>query len=460
MDKITVLIPFYNLKNKYIINSIESVIKQTYTNWELIIIDDASTDGTYEYVKTYLDNIKNNKIILIKNNYNVGCYVSLNKGIQISTGKYITRLDSDDIYDINKLKRQMDIIINNKNIYVVMCALKNIQTKKIKFHNEVTLLYNRKVIDEIGYYDSVLVGADTEFSNRIYKKYPNRIHGIKDVLYYVNSRNNSLTTHIKTSISKNTYTHEKRMKYIKNARSWQSNTDNLYIPFPIVKRKSKCYDKFISKYNVDIDNIQCIDSKNKSGNFDFYIEMKYDEILLFLKYLKKCKKYFEYGCGGSTMLASKLNNIENIESVDNIKEFITLIQKNSYINKRINSKTLNINYIDTNGDKNNWGRPLTNLPIQNYELYQSAIKRCVFKPDLILIDGRFRVSCAINCLSVMTDDTILLIHDYTHRKEYHVLENFFVKLETICSLNVFKRKSGLKLINIKNILEKYTNVSD
>ena len=271
MDKITVLIPFYNLKNKYIINSIESVIKQTYTNWELIIIDDASTDGTYEYVKTYLDNIKNNKIILIKNNYNVGCYVSLNKGIQISTGKYITRLDSDDIYDINKLKRQMDIIINNKNIYGVICAYKNIQTNKITFYNEVTLLYNRKIIDEIGYYDSVLVGADTEFSNRIYKKYPNRIHGIKDVLYYVNSRNNSLTTHIKTSISKNTYTHEKRMKYIKNARSWQSNTDNLYIPFPIVKRKSKCYDKFISKYNVDIDNIQCIDSKNKSGNFDFYI---------------------------------------------------------------------------------------------------------------------------------------------------------------------------------------------
>jgi glycosyltransferase involved in cell wall biosynthesis len=81
MDKITILTPFYNLNNKYIINSIESVIKQTYTNWELIIIDDASTDGTYEYVKTYLDNIKNNKIILIKNNYNVGCYVSLNKGI-------------------------------------------------------------------------------------------------------------------------------------------------------------------------------------------------------------------------------------------------------------------------------------------------------------------------------------------------------------------------------------------
>ena len=459
MDKITILIPFYNLNNKYIINSIESVIKQTYTNWELIIIDDASTDGTYEYVKKYVDEIKNNKIILIKNNYNVGCYVSLNKGIQISTGKYITRLDSDDIYDIDKLKRQMDIIINNKNIYVVMCASKNIQTEKIKFHNEITLLYNRKVINEIGYYDSVIVGADTEFKDRIYKKYPNKIHVIEDVLYYVNTRNNSLTTHIKTSNFKNTYTREKRMEYIKNARSWQNNTDNLYIPFPIVERKSECYDKFISTYNVDIDNIQCIDSKNKSGNFDFYIEMKYDEILLFLKYLKNCKKYFEYGCGGSTLLASKLNNIENIECVDNIKEVIEFIQKN-YINKRINSNTLNINYIDTNGDKNNWGRPLPNLPIKNYELYQSAIKRCVFKPDLILIDGRFRVSCAINCLSVMTDDTILLIHDYTHRKEYHVLEDFFVKLETIYSLNVFKKKSGLQLINIKNILEKYTNVSD
>jgi len=460
MDKVTILIPVYNLKSKYIIQAIESVIKQTYTNWELIIIDDASTDGTYEHIVKYLNTIKNNKIKLIKNNYNVGCYVSLNKGIQISTGEYITRLDSDDIYHKDKLKKQMEIIINNKNIYIVNCAFEYIQTKQKIFRNSISLLYNRKVIDEIGYYDSVLVGADTEFSNRLYKKYPKQIHFIKDVLYYVNIRNNSLTTSKKTSISKNTITYKKRMEYIKNARLWHNKTNNLYIPFPHIKRKFKCYKPFISKYNINIDNIQCIDSKKINGNFDFYIEMKYYEILLFLKYLKKCKRYFEYGCGGSTILVSKLNNIEKIESIDNIKEWIIYIQKNKYISERINNKSLKINYIDTNGDKNNWGRPLKNLSTKNYELYQSSIKRCDFKPDIIFIDGRFRVSCAINCLFIMNNNTILLIHDYTYRKEYHILENFFVKIEKICSLNVFKRKKGLKLSNINNILKNYINISD
>jgi glycosyltransferase involved in cell wall biosynthesis len=460
MDKVTILIPVYNLNKKYIINAIKSVIIQTYTNWELIIIDDASTDGTYEHVLEYLNTIKNNKIKLLKNNYNVGCYVSLNKAIQISTGKYITRLDSDDIYHKNKIKNQMDIIINNKNIYIVKCAFEYIQTKQKIFKNSITSLYNRKVIDEIGYYDSVLVGADTEFDNRLSKKYSKQIHVIEDVLYYVNIRNNSLTTSEKTSTSKNTFTNQKRIEYIKNARVWHLNTNYLYIPFPLTNRKFECYNLFISKYNINIDNIQCIDSKQTNGNFDFYIEMRYDEILVFLKYLKECKYYFEYGCGGSTMLVSKLNNIKNIESVDNIKEWITILQQNNYIDERINDKTLKINYIDTNGDKNNWGRPLNNLPIKNYELYQSSIKKCDFKPDIIFIDGRFRVACAINSLSIMTDDTVLLIHDYTHRKEYHILEEFFVKIETIFSLNVFKRKKGLKLSTINNILNKYTIISD
>jgi glycosyltransferase involved in cell wall biosynthesis len=453
MDKVTILTPCYNLKSKYIIQAIKSIIRQTYTNWELIIIDDASTDGTYEHIVKYLDTIKNNKIKLIRNNYNVGCYVSLNKGIQASTGKYITRLDSDDIYHRDKLKKQMNIIINNKNIYVVDCSCGYIKNGKVKYFSSVSLLYNRKIIDEIGYYDSVIVGADTEFHYRISKKYPKKIRNIRDILYYVNTRDNSLTTSRETSTNKNTFSFKKRLEYIRNARAWHKKTKNLYMPFPQIKRLFQCYKPFISKYNYEIDNIQCIDTKIIKGNFDFYIEMKYDEILLFIEYLKKCKTYFEYGCGGSTILASKLKNIKKIESVYNIKEQIEKIQKNNIVINKIKDNSLKINYIDTNRDKNN-------LPPKNYELYQSAIKRCDFTPDIIFIGGSFRISCAINCLFKINNNTILLMYNYIYQKQYHILEKLFVKIKTIGSLTVFKRRGELKISIINNILNKYINISE
>lgn len=104
-ELISIIMPTYNRLNT-IGDAIDSVIEQSYKNWELIIIDDASTDNTAQLVKSYADN----RIRYYKNNKNIGANSSRNRGISYAKGKYITFLDSDCKYKKNKLEEQIDTI--------------------------------------------------------------------------------------------------------------------------------------------------------------------------------------------------------------------------------------------------------------------------------------------------------------------------------------------------------------
>ena len=92
----------YNGKN-YLGKSIKSVLNQTYTNYEFIIIDDASKDNSYELMTSYA--LKDNRIKVIKNNVNIGLTKSLNNGINISQGEFIVRQDGDDFFLPNHLEK-------------------------------------------------------------------------------------------------------------------------------------------------------------------------------------------------------------------------------------------------------------------------------------------------------------------------------------------------------------------
>ena len=108
--KISVIIPTYNRGN-IIENSIISVLNQTYTNLEVLIIDDGSTDNTKEIIDKFDDN--RIKYIKLKNNY--GGSNARNIGIKSATGKFISFQDSDDIFYPKKLEIQMKNIINQKS---------------------------------------------------------------------------------------------------------------------------------------------------------------------------------------------------------------------------------------------------------------------------------------------------------------------------------------------------------
>lgn len=105
----------YNVE-KYVEFAINSIIKQTYKNWELIVIDDNSSDDTYLKLKKYegTDRIK-----LIKDEKNEGLSKRLNQLIELSEGEYFLRMDADDVMDINRIKVQVEFLIANPDIDVL-----------------------------------------------------------------------------------------------------------------------------------------------------------------------------------------------------------------------------------------------------------------------------------------------------------------------------------------------------
>lgn len=112
--KITVVMPAYN-SEKYISASINSVIRQTYRNWELIVIDDCSTDKTRKIVEKICE--FDSRIKLYVNNQNLGVAGARNIGIEHATGMYIAFLDSDDLWLPTKLEKQLSFMLQNQYVF-------------------------------------------------------------------------------------------------------------------------------------------------------------------------------------------------------------------------------------------------------------------------------------------------------------------------------------------------------
>ena len=105
---VSIIMPSYNTA-AYIKESIQSVLNQTYTNWELIIVDDCSTDSTDEVLET----IKDSRIRYFKNDKNSGAAVSRNKALREAKGQWIAFLDSDDLWMPEKLEKQIYFMESN-----------------------------------------------------------------------------------------------------------------------------------------------------------------------------------------------------------------------------------------------------------------------------------------------------------------------------------------------------------
>lgn len=110
MPVVSIIMPVYNCE-KYLNKTIDSIISQTIEDWELIIVNDCSTDDSLKIIKKY----NNSKFVIINNDSNLGAAASRNIAINKATGRYITFIDSDDIWVEDKLEKQLNFI--NKNNY-------------------------------------------------------------------------------------------------------------------------------------------------------------------------------------------------------------------------------------------------------------------------------------------------------------------------------------------------------
>ena len=102
---ITVLMPVYNAE-RFLSEAIDSILHQTLTNFEFLIIDDGSTDNSLKIINSYRDQ----RIILVRNGTNLGITASLNKGIELAKGHLIARMDADDISYPDRLQKQYDYL--------------------------------------------------------------------------------------------------------------------------------------------------------------------------------------------------------------------------------------------------------------------------------------------------------------------------------------------------------------
>ncbi len=111
--KVSIIMPSYNT-GQFIEETIESILSQSYSNWELIIVDDCSTDDTDLVINKFLDD---ERIIYLKNDHNSGAAVSRNRALSMAKGKWIAFLDSDDLWLPEKLEKQIAFMENNDCLF-------------------------------------------------------------------------------------------------------------------------------------------------------------------------------------------------------------------------------------------------------------------------------------------------------------------------------------------------------
>ena len=270
---VSVIITCFN-SSKYIYSSVSSIINQTYSNIEIIIIDDNSTDNTLSII----NNMKliDNRITVLKNDINYGTYISKNIGILHSKGDYICFHDSDDYSISNRIQKQLDFISKNTNYAGCNCCFfSRSKNKKNELSPaEITLFIKKTVYQKIGFFDSVRVGGDTEFRRRL-QFAGFKIHTINEYLYSCLDRfmecNNtgkktSLTASKTLGVNSNI-----RTAYRNSFQEYHQtiNRNTIYMPFPLIRRL------FPIKYD-NINDKKLMESKLTSKMLEYLSNISLD----------------------------------------------------------------------------------------------------------------------------------------------------------------------------------------
>jgi glycosyltransferase involved in cell wall biosynthesis len=229
---VSVLMSVYNSED-HLDSSIQSILNQTYKDFEFIIIDDGSKDKSVSIIEKYA--AADPRIILIKNERNLGLASSLNKGIQLAKGKYIARQDADDLSVPERLETQLNYAITHEDVDIVASNSYIIdihgnlvcETKKFsRIKNYYDKLLNRKAIFihgsaflktskllEVGLYDSrFYYSQDGEYWLRLISNGA-KVHIIEQSLYYY--REAPLVNNKKHQV-KSLYNRVKNMIYVEN----------------------------------------------------------------------------------------------------------------------------------------------------------------------------------------------------------------------------------------------------
>jgi hypothetical protein len=168
-----------------------------------------------------------------------------------------------------------------------------------------------------------------------------------------------------------------------------------------------------------------------------------DREIEFLKLnLEPSRTYLEFGAGGSTELAAQ-NHHRRIVSVETDAAWIEKLKLEPIIQLAIEQGRLKFEHIDI-GPVRPWGFPEGESLFRNWPMYHTVpFVKYDWHYDLILIDGRFRVSCALAAHSFMEDEAIMLFHDYPNRMWYSEIEKFFDIVNSAETFFSFRKRKNI-----------------
>ena len=208
MNKLLVIVPIWN-KEEFLERTLEGILQQTFQNFEVVLIDDFSTDDSLKVIEPYL---KDERITLLKNDKNKGCYYTRNKGLFEFKDKewdYFTIHDADDISDLRRFQHFIDAFESDPSLIYLKSTSINYDFKTNKptlkddgtpntFTGEGTSFISRKLFNTIGYFDDTRFSGDTDYLWRaealcstIKPKW--RVGESKEILYINYSHENNIT---------------------------------------------------------------------------------------------------------------------------------------------------------------------------------------------------------------------------------------------------------------------------
>lgn len=191
----------------------------------------------------------------------------------------------------------------------------------------------------------------------------------------------------------------------------------------------------------------------KEGAAGIPVHMTPVESQLFRQALKGCRRYLEYGCGGSTALALE-NPATVVVSVESDAGWIDKLRANSLLSKH--EKSGRLIFCPANiGPVGGWGAPAGDSRIREWNKYWTQPWTAYdIEYDFILVDGRFRVATALFCAKYARPGTTIAVHDYFNRPWYFVLDKYFEFVERADNLVIFKTRGA---VNERSWLLDYTS---
>lgn len=303
---VSVIMPAYNAE-QYIGSAVRSVLEQTYSNFELVIIEDCSTDSTLQKI----EEIRDTRIKLYRNEQNCGIAASTNKGLDICKGKYVALLDDDDVAMPERLKIQIDYLEAHKDIdilggkSIVIDGGGNIIDYGITTLNNPNYIKATLLFKNIDFCNSTAM-IRKDFIARNGLRYENNCYGMQDFKFYIES----------SKVGKLTSINQFLLKYRKHE---QNETIKMFQDFP--EKRAEKYAEFQkislneSGYFLDESHMNIIHKAlaERGGHCDSFeeIELLYQAFGEILKQARKmdidyydelnilCKKNF-------TMLLAKM----------------------------------------------------------------------------------------------------------------------------------------------------------